>query len=169
MRSKHVLITAAIGVIALVVPLVAFGATKGGNVDRVLVRSGRNFETSSDAWTRVATVNVEVAGPLTTFSLSGAGYAIDYGAGGRFKGEKYAEMKIRLKVGPKTLAPGAMAFASNAGVQKSKKPRMTGNTLEWFYDGSGSIEVKIQAKGRKLSDISGLKSWIFSALHEEPI
>ena len=104
-------------------------------------------------------VSVSIEGPLTTFVLSGEGFAQDYAA-----------MKVRLRVDGDVLSPGPMTFASNAGAKKSANPRPMGNTLTWFYQsGSDTLPVQIQVKNLNTNDLGGLDTWVLTAYFREQL
>ena len=171
MRAKFLVIGALVGAIAVVIPVVAFGGVNNGPIDRAFIAVGGDFETPSGNWQTVDEVSVSIEGPLTTFVLTGEGFAQDYGSGGVFKGQDYAAMKVRLKVNGDVLQPGAMTFASNAGVKKSASPRTMGNTLTWFYQsGSATLPVQIQVKNLNTNDLGGLDSWNLTVyFREQPV
>ena len=170
MRTKFALIGAVAGAIAIIIPVVAFGGVNNGPIDRAFIAAGGDFESPSGTWLTVDTIDIQIEGPLTTLMLTGEGFAQDYGAGGVFKGENYAAMKVRLKVNTSVLPPGPMTFASNAGVKKSATPRPMGNTLTWFYQsGSATIPVKIQVKNLNANDLGGLDTWALTAYFREQL
>lgn len=170
MRAKYALIGALVGAIAIIIPVVAFGGVNNGPIDRALIATGGQFETPSGTWQTVDTVSVTIEGPLTMLELTGEGFAQDYGSGGVFKGQDYAAMKVRLKVGTTVLSPGPMTFADNAGVKKSAQERPMGNSLTWFYQsGSDTLQVRIQVKNLNTNDLSGFKRWLLTAYFREQL
>jgi hypothetical protein len=169
MRKKHLVAIAAAMALSAAIPIIALGGTNNGTIDSLMIRTGGDFETSSGNWITVDTFPVEVVGPLTGFNFTGEGYALDYGPGGVFKGRKHAATRIRLKINGSIIAPGAMTFASNAGVKGSRSPRGMGNSLEWFYQsGAETLDVQIQVRGKNPNDISGLRTWSVHVVRNEP-
>ena len=168
MRARYGILALAFGVVALVIP-VALGGTVTSEVDSMRIASGDfTFETTSGRWKTLTTLPFTSAGPLNSLSFSGEGYAQDFASDGTFKGKSLASMQVRLKIGSEVAIPGPMTFASNTGVIGSKTPRSMGNTLQWWYSGSGPLDVKIQVKNANPGDIGGLKNWSFTALYNSP-
>ena len=154
----------ALASLAISIPIVAFGGGGGGTVNFSQTVGGGQIETASDNWQLVGEVPVEHAiGGSLSVRVAGEAYALDYGSGGVFKGEKYAAMKVRLKLGANPTS--AFTFADNRGVVGSSNPKALLNAGEWGSGLGGNFTVKLQMKSLNPKDQVGFKRWVMSVTY----
>ena len=166
---RNLKIVSAVGALLLLVPVMAWGGANNGEIDRLWIRTGVPFETSDDAWRTIDSFTLSAnVGPIVSIRLTGDAYAQDFGAGGVFKGRKYAAMNVRIKVDGVVIPPGPLVMASNAGQIGVQARRPMGNSLEWWWQTAAPDPViKIQARSRTQGDQAGFTKWSLTALYNQ--
>ena len=161
---KKLALIAGVVALAVAVPLIAFGGASGGVVNYHHPHMGNEFETKSDQWQTVDTITVSDAQPgAVIIRASGDAYAMDYGSGGVFKGEKYAAMKVRVRAGTDPLS--VRTFADNLGALNVSKIKPLSNAAEWSTSLSGTFDVQLQIKSLNEKDRVGFTSYDMSVTY----
>ena len=160
----------ALGLVAtglvVAVPMIAFGGGALGPVTVHEASAHGSYETSSDNWQYLGGASVIAGdGGLVRVKLSGEAYALDYGKGGVFKGDKYAAMKVKLAAdgGPNIGSP--ITFADNRGVVGSARPKPLVNTAEWGTNMGGYYTLEVWVKSANKFDVSGFKHYHLSVIY----
>ena len=176
MRAKYVLIGAVLTLATVITPMVAFGGfADEGAVNWVKIADGRDFELNDqDTWRTLYVTTIQTDGPVNMITVTGNAYVQDHGPDG-FRGKRYAAMRLRVLVDGQQARPGRMVFVSNAGVKRSSVPRYMSNSLEFFYETNGEVEILVQVKldpqknNDENFDKAGFKDWGISIWSNNPV
>jgi hypothetical protein len=171
MRSKRVFALGALLVLALAVTAVAHavGVSGNGMAEKVAFSTGGTVSTPSGTFVTVATrtFNVTTGGSPVIVRFSASGFVQDFGKGGVFVGKSYAALRVRVLLGSKALAPGAVKLFDNTGQIAVSKPRAVANSFEWvgLATSPGASTVKVQVANINAFDNAQINKWALVIQH----